>query len=86
MEQSAYLGCLPLQEGHFGQQAVAVTGLRVEVITHSTKQVRSFFQVLLGLIQQTCSGETGSIYFFIRFCLKTHTEHEECAEEGLHLS
>lgn len=58
MEQSAYLSCLSLQEGHLGQQAVAVTGLRVEVITHSAKQVGCFFQVLVGLIQQTCSWET----------------------------
>lgn len=24
-----YLSCLPLQEGHFGQQAVAMTGLKL---------------------------------------------------------
>lgn len=51
--QSTYLSCLPLQEGHFGQHAVAITGLRVQVITHSTIQVGCFFQMLMGLIQQT---------------------------------
>lgn len=49
-----YLSCLPLQEGHFGQQAVAVTGLRLEIITHSSIQVDCFLQLLECLIQQTC--------------------------------
>lgn len=61
VEEWPHLSCLPLQIGHFSQQAVAITRFGVQIIAHSAKQVGCLLQLFMGLIQQTCSKKPTTI-------------------------
>lgn len=80
-----YLSRLPLQEGHFGQQAVAAAGLRLQVITHSSVQVHRFLQLLVRLVQQTCRRDP-DVARGSRFRVWSKTHRDSSGAEATHLS
>lgn len=66
-EPEAYLDCLALQIGHSSQQAVAVAGLKVQIIRDPAKQVRCLFELVVALIEQSFTEATNTLNRYL-FC------------------